>query len=142
VKEYFMKILAQMKQAAEESQQATNAYLEGLKSLGIDLSDNASGGSLSGSIASITEDTADLLASYINAIRADVSYIRANGEVLYEGMKEYYELVAPRLNVIADSQLTELRNISAYTLRNAVAAETISDTLSQVTNGIKTLKVS
>lgn len=34
-------------------------------------------GSLSGSIQSITEETADLLASYVNAIRADVAFIRS-----------------------------------------------------------------
>lgn len=43
-------------------------------------SETTGGGGLSSGIKSITEDTASLLASYINAIRADVSYIRVMQE--------------------------------------------------------------
>lgn len=51
---------------------------------GIDIFSNSSSsdGTLSGGIKSITEDTANLLASYLNGIRADVSY----GRVLWERM--------------------------------------------------------
>jgi hypothetical protein len=47
---------------------------EAFKELGLYADQSAS--SLSGGIKSITEETADLLASYVNAIRADVSFIR------------------------------------------------------------------
>jgi len=43
-------------------------------------SDSSSGSGLGSGIKSITEDTANLLASYINAIRADVSYMRVMEE--------------------------------------------------------------
>lgn len=54
----------------------------GLQSLGYNWNtgDNNDSGSLGSGIKSITEDTANLLASYINAIRADVSYIRVMEE--------------------------------------------------------------
>ena len=44
---------------------------------------NGASGTLSSGIKSVTEDTADLLASYINAIRADVSLMRMLQEALY-----------------------------------------------------------
>lgn len=53
----------------------STSYQDRLKQLG--LYEDQSAGSLSGGIKSITEETADLLASYVNAIRADVAFIRA-----------------------------------------------------------------
>ncbi len=54
-----------------------------LAQMGIDLATEASQeGTLSSGIKSITEDTANLLASYLNGIRADVSY----GRILWERM--------------------------------------------------------
>ena len=50
-----------------------------LKDLGLYSDQSAS--SLSGGIKNITEETADLLASYVNAIRADVSIIRSLKEI-------------------------------------------------------------
>ena len=41
------------------------------------LSKTESGGSMRSSIQGVTEDTADLLASYINAMRADLSAQRS-----------------------------------------------------------------
>ena len=57
---------------------AINGMIDAFKDRGLmNLNDSGSGASSVGSgIKSITEDTANLLASYINAIRADVSYIR------------------------------------------------------------------
>ncbi len=73
---------------------------------------------LSAGIQGVTEDTADLLASYINAIRADVSVSRINWEKLMDD-------VIPQMNVIAQAQLDAQKQIAANTLRNAVAAEAI-----------------
>ena len=101
--------------------------LDYLKSVGWDLSDEADNASTLGKgIASITEDTADLLASYINAIRADVAAIRAFEErILESGFTD--------INSNLALQLTELRNISAFAERNAIAAERILEMFDSVT---------
>ena len=86
--------------------------------------DEKSSSSMSSSIKSVTENTADLLASYINAIRADVS---VNREVLLQilVMVQSYGSVS----VIATAQLEQLRQITANTDRNANAAEMIYNIL-------------
>lgn len=99
-------------------------------------SDNSSS-SLTNSVKGITEDTGDLIASYLNNIRLDVSVIR---EEQVKCMSES--------NEIAKSQLTQLNFISANTLRNAEAAERIervfeeySSNFNMVINGVKSIKV-
>ena len=55
--------------------------------------EDSEGGTLASGIKSITEDTANLLASYVNAIRADVSYGRLQWErvaVAVEGQSNQY----------------------------------------------------
>lgn len=114
-------------QQTDEGVRVITGILDRLKDAGWDLrdaSDNAS--TLGKGIASITEDTADLLASYINAIRADVAAMRALEErILESGFSEVNSNLA--------LQLTELRNISAFAERNALAAERILDVLDSVT---------
>ena len=99
-------------------------------------SDNSSS-SLTNSVKGITEETGDLIASYLNSIRLDVSVIR---EEQVKCMSES--------NEIAKSQLTQLNFISANTLRNAEAAERIervfeeySSNFNMVINGVKSIKV-
>lgn len=99
-------------------------------------SDNSSS-SLTNSVKGITEETGDLIASYLNNIRLDVSVIR---EEQVKCMSES--------NEIAKSQLTQLNFISANTLRNAEAAERIervfeeySSNFNMVINGVKSIKV-
>lgn len=113
--------------ASDSAISNTTKLLEYLKSVGYDLSDTANNASTLGKgIASVTEDTADLLASYINAIRADVAAIRAIEErVLETGFLD--------VNTNLDLQLTELRNISSFAERNAIAAERILDLFESVT---------
>lgn len=81
--------------------------------------DEESKSGLSAGIQSVTEDTADLLASYLNAIRADVAMQTGSywTRLLDDSL--------PQMNVIAQSQLDTQRQIAENTLRNAVAAETI-----------------
>lgn len=55
------------------------------------------GGGLSSGIKGITEDTANLLASYLNAIRADVSYIRVMQERGWEHINSF-GIALPTLN--------------------------------------------
>lgn len=112
--------------------EATRDYLK--KTYG--WSDNSSSSSRN-SIKSITEETGDLIASYLNAIRLDCSVMRAE-------QAKYY----PEMSEIAKSQLSQLNTIARNTLRNADAAERIDATVSKlndnfnrVLNGTKSLKM-
>lgn len=79
---------------------------------------NNGSSSTSSSIKGITEQTADILASYLNAIRADVSVLRQlqNGKAV-----EYMD----SMSLMAQSQVQYQSQIAANTLRNAEAAEKI-----------------
>lgn len=114
-------------QQTDEGVRVITGILDRLKAAGWDLSDAEDNASTLGKgIASITEDTADLLASYINAIRADVAAIRALEEkILESGFAD--------INSNLALQLTELRNISAFAERNALAAERILELFDSVT---------
>lgn len=83
----------------------------------LDDTDKAKGG-LSAGIQSVTEDTADLLASYVNAIRASVAMNEGRWERLLTDS-------LPQISVIAQSQLDAQRQIAENTLRTAKATEDI-----------------
>lgn len=109
---------------------------DALNKNGLDLRENGSS-STTNSIKGITEETADLLASYLNAVRLDVSVIR-----------EMQGKFIPEMSEIAKSQLTQLNLIAQNTLRNADAAERIekifieyNDNFNRVINGTKSLKM-
>lgn len=109
---------------------------DALKNKGLDLRENGSS-STTNSIKGITEETADLLASYLNAVRLDVSVIR-----------EMQGKFLPEMSEIVKSQLTQLNLIARNTLRNADAAERIekifieyNDNFNRVINGTKSLKM-
>lgn len=93
--------------------EATREYLR--KTYG--WSDNSSSSSRN-SVKSITEETGDLIASYLNSIRLDASVLRDISNKYYSEMSE-----------IAKSQLTQLNMIAQYTQRNAEAAEKIETTV-------------
>lgn len=112
--------------------EATRDYLK--KTYG--WSDNSSSSSRN-SIKGITEETGDLIASYLNSIRLDCSVMRAE-------QAKYY----PEMSEIAKSQLSQLNAIARNTLRNADAAERIerifveyNDNFNRVLNGTKSLKM-
>lgn len=73
------------------------------KIYGYNMKDSASS-SLSSGIKGVTEDTADLLASYINAIRADVSLNRGY-------LQRLVEEVIPTMSASMNLSLAELRGI-------------------------------
>lgn len=109
---------------------------DALKEKGLDFRENGSS-SLTNSIKGITEETGDLFASYLNAIRLDVSVIR-----------EMQGKFLPEMSEISKSQLTQLNLIARNTLRNADAAERIekifieyNDNFNRVINGTKSLKM-
>lgn len=96
------------------------------------LSANGSSSSMSSSIKGLTEETGSLLASYINAIRADVSMSR-------EMLKQVVEVAFPQMNVLAEQQLKQLnaivqqaKLIEANTRSNAEAARNIQSALNSV----------
>lgn len=109
---------------------------DAMKNNGFDMREDGSS-SATNSIKSITEDTADLLASYVNSIRLDLSVVR-----------EMQGKFLPEMSEIAKSQLTQLNLIARNTLRNADAAERIekifieyNDNFNRVINGTKSLKM-
>lgn len=110
--------------------------VDALKNEGLDMREDGSS-SATNSIKGITEETADLLASYVNSIRLDLSVVR-----------EMQGKFLPEMSEIAKSQLTQLNLIAQNTLRNADAAERIDKTVSElndnfnrVINGTKSLKI-
>lgn len=110
--------------------------VDALKNEGLDMREDGSS-STTNSIKGITEETADLLASYVNSIRLDLSVVR-----------EMQGKFLPEMSEIAKSQLTQLNLIAQNTLRNADAAERIDKTVSElndnfnrVINGTKSLKM-
>ena len=104
-------------QDADAAAQFTNALLTAMQNNGIDLSGEGGTKAMGNGIKSITEDTANLLASYINAIRADVSVTRT--------------MVAAILGLLpAAPTLSEyLAQIQANTYNNAVATQAILERL-------------
>lgn len=83
------------------------------------LDDTEAKSGLSAGIQGVTEDTADLLASYLNSIRADVSV------QTHDLWPRLLDTMLPQMTVIAQSQLDYQRQIAENTMRNAVAAEAI-----------------
>lgn len=116
----------------------TSMLYEAFKRIGIDISNaDSSSSSTSGSIKSITESTADLLASYINAIRADVSVNRGELSVY---LPSFNELLGQG-NVIAEAQVQLQTQIASNTLRNAEAAEAIRQVMHRIETGDTKLRI-
>jgi hypothetical protein len=104
---------------------------------GMDLSKEDSSSSVGSSIKGITENTADLLASYVNAIRADVS---VNRQMVAQYYPQFLSALS-RHNEIANAQIVQLQVIARNTLRNADAADKIYDILRASQNGSRRLEV-
>ena len=117
--------------AGETAVNGITKVFDKMKKKGYDFSPTSSK-SLSSGIKSITEDTADILASYVNAIRLDVSVDRANIQLIADAASKL-----PTMSVIAKSQLTALESISQNTLRNADAADQMLSLFKAITNGTK-----
>lgn len=109
---------------------------EVLKSKGMDLTQNGSS-SVGNSIKSITEETSDLLASYVNSIRSDVSVGRENMQKIADAVASM-----PQMSDIANSQLAELRIISINTQKNAENTERILSLFRDITTpGLKKVNI-
>lgn len=104
---------------------------------GMNLSNEDSISSVGSSIRGITENTADLLASYVNAIRADES---TNRQMIAQYYPQFLSALT-RNNDLANSQMAQLQAIARNTLRNADAADKIYDILRASQNGSRRLEV-
>lgn len=122
--------------AGENATYNITKILDGLKAQGYDFSESGSG-TVSNSVKNITEETADILASYLNACRADVAMIRKmQGQYL------------PEMSETTKAQLVQLSAIATNTLRTAQASESIkvsvealSNNIERVINGVKKIHV-
>lgn len=118
-----------MSNTSEQYTEAMDKVNEYLKKLGYDIKDaGESSGGLSASIGKITEDQADLLASYINGIRADVSLNK-------ELFKQLVNDTLPGMSRIAQAQLRHLETIARNTGNNAESAAEILEILRRNVNG-------
>ena len=119
--------LKSMKGSVEDAKDIYD-YINELSGGMLDETDKAKSG-LSAGIQSVTEDTADLLASYVNATRASTAMIEqyelSSNEYLRMALEESF----PRISAIAESQLRTQEQIAANTLLNAKMATEIRDIL-------------
>lgn len=131
--------LADMYAEAEDGQKKVNTFMDALEYVanqsGQTLKDMDTG-TLANGIESITEDTADLLASYLNSVRADVSILRTYNADILKSVRNL-----GTMPVIARSQLEQLNIIATNTGRSAENAEMIYSILNKVTNGSLQLAV-
>ncbi|SET22239.1 hypothetical protein SAMN04487825_12151 [Prevotella sp. kh1p2] len=122
----------------DEKKSLYNAYLsayQGVKgkydALAMPVNDASS---LTNMTTGITEDTANLIASYVNAIRADES-------VSLKYLRQYVEELYPMGNNLLAQQVALQKSIEANTRRNADAAQNIENILDAATKGTKKISI-
>lgn len=114
------------------------AILERLKNMGLDFSENGDG-SVTNGIKNITEETADILASYVNAIRLDVSVNRAQVKDIGELLK----MRLPEMGQIQKAQLGQLTQIVMLAEARNEKLDRMMDWMNAVsTSGRKKLYIS
>lgn len=100
--------------------------------------------SLSGSIKSITEETADIIASYVNAIRADVAM---NRMFITMFIQEYWASYIEQITSVHTTLRNIDRNVAAMALTFSEAGkiygmiENISNRLDKFANGVDKISV-
>lgn len=125
------------KQAGDAAYNIT-AILESLKDKGLDLSATGDG-SVTNGIKNITEETADILASYVNAIRLDVSVNRAQVKDIGELLK----MRLPEMGQIQKAQLGQLTQIVMLAEARNEKLDRMMDWMNAVsTSGRKKLYIS
>lgn len=132
------KELEKMKDTISQSKKVWDYVNGALKGVGVDLEENKDkNSSLIKGAQNITEDQANILASYTNAIRYDTSVMRAVLEKL--GVD-----ILPQYSVIAEAQLKQLNIIAQNTTRNVMFVEEIRDMFQSVvysTNSGRGIKI-
>lgn len=112
-----MQQLGSLRETISDSKKIWDYLNAAAKEMGTSLEKTNASNTLSKGIQeNITEETANILASYINGIRADVSVKRAL-------LEKWGNEILPKYNVIAEQQLTQLRAIANNTLRSAQNTE-------------------
>lgn len=101
---------------------------------GYEEEDSGSSNGLSKGVQGVTEDTSSLIASYLNSVRADVSFKRTLQE-------KFFNTDFPQLSAIAQAQLTQLNTIAANTGRNVAFVEEIFNILSRNVRGANKFNV-
>lgn len=116
-------------QDSQKAAEFTNRIMDALTNAGF-VFDSEGGESLANGISGITEDTANLLASYINAIRADVSYNKAQIAGISTDLKVLLGLV-PQTNTLE----FYLQTLAAHSQNVAINTSNIlSELRSVITN--------
>lgn len=105
----------------------------GLEQAGVNIADQSESG-LSAGVKGVTENTADLLSSYINGIRADVSVNR-------ESMRRLIDESIPQMSVVSEAQLQQLSIIAQNTARNVEFVADIRDLLKKNVSGANRFNV-
>ena len=114
----------------EKAVEASEQFYEWVKKItGIDLSESEESSSTSSGIKSITELTASLLASYVNAIRADVSVLRAV-------QAEFF----PQLREFVTSANLQLGGINQHVAEIERTNQIIAEKIESIDNNINGLK--
>ena len=132
-----MEILAKMYDDADKAAAMTNAYLDGLEKVanehGETLKDtNESSGT--SAIKSITEDQTNLLLSYINAMRADLS-------IHVQDLRRLMDEILPDMSQSFGAQLAKLEEIRKEVARGADGIDAMNTKIDQLMNGVKKLSV-
>lgn len=123
---------------AIKAQGDVNKYLEAWKQIAKDKGydiftpDNEKQNGLSSNIQGVTEDTANLLGSYLNAIRHDVSVKRSLLENIAGNL-------LPTMSITAQAQLQQLNAIAANTKANADAAIEIQKSSTLIQNALSSV---
>ncbi len=138
-----LKVLGSFYGQSEEFAKAGETFYNWVeRATGIRFSDNDS--ALSGNIKGITEDTADLLASYINAIRADVAMNRA---FIAMFIQEYWISYVEQITSVHTTLRNIDRNVAAMALTFSETGkiygliENISSRLDKFANGVDKISV-
>lgn len=120
-----------------QSQKVWEYLNEAAEKAGITLTDTTGESNkkgLSASIQGVTEDTANLLGSYLNAIRHDVSVKR-------DLLENIAGTLLPTMSVTAQAQLQQLNAIAANTKANADAAIEIQKSSTVIQNALSSVIV-
>lgn len=133
-----VKVADDLYNGATNAAENITAILERLKDMGLDLSENGDG-SVTNGIKNITEETADILASYVNAIRLDVSVNRAQVKDIGELLK----MRLPEMGQIQKAQLGQLTQIVMLAEARNEKLDRMMDWMNAVsTSGRKKLYIS
>ena len=117
----------QMKDAMVVGEDAITSMLVAAQESGLLMSDMSGAKTLGNEIKGVTEDTAQLLASYLNAIRADVATNRVNVAGMSADLKLMLSLI-PQAPTLTDY----LNNIQANTYNSAENSRQILERLNSV----------